>query len=96
MPLLLIWKKSSPYKEQLRTSKDAPPYLSASELGLALWREEQNRFDAAHAEKPAASQKQYLMQATRLVDAAIAYGSSLKRTSASVCPMSTVPPSSTQ
>jgi len=44
MPLLLIWKKSSPYKEQLRTSKDAPPYLSASELGLALWREEQNRF----------------------------------------------------
>jgi len=74
MPLLLIWKKSSPYKEQLRTSKDAPPYLSASELGLALWREEQNRFDAAHAEKPAASQKQYLMQATRLVDAAIAYG----------------------
>jgi len=31
-------------------------------------------FHAAHAEKPAASQKQYLMQATRLVDAAIAYG----------------------
>lgn len=75
MPLLLIWKQSSPYKEEYGKDKDAVPYIFVKELGLALWRKEQDRLNSAHpSAKLIASQRQYLIQAARLVDAAMAYG----------------------
>ena len=71
--------RSSPYKQEYGKDKDAPPYIFVRELGLALWRKEQDRLDSAHpAAELIASQKQYLIRADRLVDAAIAYGLAIR------------------
>ncbi len=75
MPLLLIWKQSSPYKEEYGKDKDAVPYIFVKELGLALWRKEQDRLELSSPLRQTHRLAKAVPHASRpACDAAMAYG----------------------